>query len=132
MSELISTIRACGSLYFRSISEPRDNALRIVIDATQATADKKESKAFDVCWWSYVAYAVLCESYTSAGEYDKFEGRLFRKYQRSRFLDYVAAGTIATDEFPGPLNHWGLICESHIVHVVSTDEPEVQLIAHDA
>ena len=70
--------------------------------------------------------------YTSAGEYDQFEGRLLRKYQRSRFLDYVAACTIATDDFPGPLNHWGLICASHIIHVISTDEPEIQLVAHDA
>jgi hypothetical protein len=132
MSDLISAIEACDWLFFRSIGEPRDNALRIVIDGTRTSAGRKTSQGFDLCWWSYVAYIVLNESYTSKVASDQFEGRWLRKYQKSKVLDYLAAGTIATNSYPGPLKHWGLICASHIIHVVSTDEPEFQLAAHGA
>jgi hypothetical protein len=132
MKTLVSAVRGCDHLFFRSIEEPRDNALRIVVDATQTVDDSKAWRAFSICWWSYIAYTVLCESYSASNDQEQVEGRLLVKYQNSRFLDYVSRDTWAKDRYPGQLTHWGLICASHIVHVVTTEEPEIEVVPHVA
>ena len=55
-----------------------------------------------------------------------FSGRFFRIYSKSTFLDYVSRATFASEQYPGPLSHVGLICQNHIVDVVSTKSPAIR------
>lgn len=74
---------------------------------------------------SYVAYNVSWESYTTMSNYDVFEGRKVREYSKSRYLEYVKNDTIASDEWPGKLRHFGFCCEWEVIDIVSIDEPMV-------
>jgi hypothetical protein len=86
------------------------------------------SRLFEIVWDSYVAYSVRNESYVSHEQSEEFSGKFARIYSRSHFLDFVSRATFAADEHPGPLQHIGLVSESHIIDVVSTELPRVRQI----
>jgi hypothetical protein len=157
--DLTSQIQACQWLFLRSLDEPEDNALRIVIEEAK-TADKtdsnavaaraaasenfpalanilqgaslithsKDCRAFVLNWERYIAYSVRNESYVKSDPYAVFEGRLFVKYTKSRFLDYVSLSTFATSDYPGEYFHWGIACGNHIIDVISTEAPVIRLL----
>jgi hypothetical protein len=140
-------IDTCYSLFLREITEPGENTLRLLLEeafvlpeevtvAVGGTEIKASgrirsiegSRLFEVVWDFYVAYSVRNESYVARDESEKFTGRFARIYSKSHFLDYVSCATFACSEHPGPLKHIGLISESHIVDVVSTELPRVNQI----
>ena len=84
--------------------------------------------AYEVVFNSYVAYSVRNESYTFQDKSEEFTGHLFRLYSKSRFLDYVRVATFATDEYPGKLNHYEMVCENHIVDVASVGEADISIL----
>jgi hypothetical protein len=45
------------------------------------------------------------------------------------FLDYVANGTSASEDYPGPFRHIGINCLNHIIDVVSDVVPRVRKLA---
>src|SRR5688572_22482769 len=86
-------------IYFREISEPDINVLRIVIEGARTSSetydiDLGEAKIADVhpivsdetcdkyeiIFGSYIAYAVLNESYASVDEGEESTGKYFRVY----------------------------------------------------
>jgi hypothetical protein len=117
-------IDACKYLYLRQCWEPEENTLRLVVEEAKADGPPEDlevlpgkvirgtvaiesdpsCQVFEVVWPSYVAYGVRNESFTSWDDAEAFEGRHFRVYSKSHFRDYVARGTFASDEYPGPLN----------------------------
>jgi hypothetical protein len=155
---LVDQINRHTYLFLTEIGEPEDNVLRLVIEEARASGEPEEMRigdvtlsgvrpivsddscyAYEVVFDSYVAYSVRNESYTSEDKSEVFTGNLFRVYSKSRFRDYVNAATFATDEYPGKLSHYEIVCENHIVDVVSVAEPEIsilrpaqQVIADDA
>ncbi len=74
---------------------------------------------------SYVGYSVINESFAVWDDYEEFEGKAIRIYSKSRYLDFIGAWTIASEEYPGPFKHYGVSCLNHIVNIVSTEEPAV-------
>ena len=134
-------------LYLTEITEPEENVLWLrieegrVLDRVVGThpvlsgrpivADELGA-AYEVVFPAYVAYAVRNESYTVADPYEVFTGRLAVTYTRSRFLDFVGAGTIASPAYPGPFTHYGLLCLNHIVDVAALEPPVVRVLRRGA
>lgn len=136
-------------LYLRKITEPRDNALRIVIQEAIANRTKAvkaisgvlpgllagsapiEStdicKTFVLSWPRYVAYLVTEEAVGSCGSYkdEIFSGRFFRVYEKSHLLDHISRDTGAHFK---PFQHYKIICLNHLIDVVSTFPPEIEII----
>src|SRR5687768_9763252 len=159
MSSPISELQACEWLFLRTLEEPHDNALRIAVEEARsgapanAKAEAKlaslpalesileearriehtdECKVFELSWGSYIAYSVRNESYVANDKSEHGEGRLLVKYSRSRFLEYVASGTFASADYPGPFVHWGIVCGNHVIDVASTEEPHVSVLPNGA
>ena len=144
-------IDACKWLFLEEIGEPADNELRLkIIEAKSGgapgpvdgevnealreilrTASRIEHgpgcKIFELYWPSYVAYSIRNESYCSADEYEQFDGRLFVRSARSRYLDFLKNATFADSSYPGPFVHYGVFCLNHIIDVVSMDSPTLKL-----
>jgi hypothetical protein len=77
----------------------------------------------------HIVYAVTNESFASPnGDETEDSGRLLRCYSQSPFLDFVARTTVATKEYPGPYTHVRVLSENHIVDVVSTGIPSLQVL----
>ena len=133
-------------LYLTGITEPRDNSLRLVVEAAHASGPPElidpsmpglgESRAivaddstaaWEILFESYVGYAVLNESFASPAQEDEaWSGaNLFRRYTKSRFFDYLRAASFASDEYPGPLVHFEILCLNHIVEIVTSEEPKI-------
>ena len=129
-------------LLLSAIEEPSDNVLRLVVEQAEAAekaesirvggtvldglhriARRANSSAYEVVFPKYIAYSVRNESYTVADEAEEYDGRLFRVYRKSKFLEYVREATIATADFPGTFTHYEMVCENHIVDVVTPTPP---------
>ena len=144
---MIEAINACKFLFLRELWEPNENTLRVVVEEAKAEGPSEDfeilgkivsgtvpvqsdsgCQLFEFNWRAYVAYGVRNETFTSWDENEVFEGRLFRLYTKSHFRNYVAHGTFASDEYPGPLQHWCVVCLNHIVDVVGCAEPNIRRI----
>ncbi|MGB8061512.1 MAG: hypothetical protein WCF26_06445 [Candidatus Sulfotelmatobacter sp.] len=140
----LAELDTCPSLYLREIGEPKQNCLRLLIEEALVMPEEvtvkfagaeitnchpvrstTNSRLFEIVWDNYVAYSVANESYSSGNESEEFSGRFARLYAKSCFLDYISRATLVSKEYPGPLQHIELVCECHIVDVVSTMIPRV-------
>jgi len=141
---VFSEINSSGFVFLREISDAQRGTLRVVID--QAEADEgctfldiggtrisglhrvrptEESHTYSLVWDHYVIYAVSNESFAAAEASAIYSGRCLRVYTKSRFLDYRNAATIASPEYPAPMQHIGLLTESHVIDVISTIDPQI-------
>jgi hypothetical protein len=132
-------------LYLGEIGEPEVNVLRVVVDEAKSLTDDVEipdtpflgkpivsdetCRRYEIIFPSYVAYAVLNESFAKVHDYEQHTGRYFRIYSKSHFLDYLGVATFASDDYPGKSTHYEIACLDHIVEVVSAEEPEIREIA---
>jgi hypothetical protein len=141
-------IDSCKWIYLRELGEPEQNSLRLVIEEAKADGPHEDievlpgkvltgmrtiesdwtCRAFELVWPTYVAYSVRNESYCIGDNTEQWEGRLFRLYSRSHFLEYVARATVVLNS--GTLRLWGIQCLDHVVDVVSTDEPQIRCMKH--
>lgn len=145
---MITQLDACSFLFLCELAEIRDNGLRVVIEEGR-TADTPEDiniggvtisgtyeikhddlcRVFEIARDTYISYSVTNESYAQPEEKPKsYTGDRVRRYTRSAFLDHVRRATFATAEYPGPFEHTALLCEHHIIDVISTTEPRVSLL----
>ncbi len=138
----LGTIDRHRYLYLTGITEPRDNSLLLRVEEGRVPdvpegsdglvgrpimADE-HGAAYDVFFPSYVAYAVRNESFALAHEDEEFAGRIAVTSTRSRFLDFVRAGTFADDVHPGPVTHYCFFCLNHTVDVAAAEPPEVRVV----
>jgi hypothetical protein len=151
LSQLAGTLDSCHSLFLKAISEPQENALSLLvvesfvspdsesmeiagarIEGLHRVAPTSESREFELVWNNYVTYIVTNESYAAPenGQSIAGSGRLIQQYEQSDFLIYVGRSTIATAEYPGPLIHLRILCENHVVDVVSTEFPQTNDVGH--
>lgn len=146
--DLIERINTHEFLYLVHIGEPRDNVLDLVVQEARANIPAQPSASgeipvrnwgsiiptsdcvgYEITFDSYIAYSVWNESLAAADDAEIFTGRLFRIYSKSRFLDYVRRGTITVcDLYPGPYQHFEIVCLNHIVDVAAVDQPSITLV----
>ena len=110
-----------------SSEEEPNEALREILRTSKSIEVTDSSARYEIVFDDYIAYAVTNESYAGGIE-EKYEGRLVRVYSESAFLNYIAQGTFATEEYPGPFIHYGFCCLNQIIDVVSERPPTVNLI----
>ncbi len=132
----------CRSLFLTDIQETGFNSLTVIVSEGVPAGDAEaievggvvipnctrieptdQSRVFELAWKSYVGYAVLNESFASVDDAEQFEGKRFRVYSKSHFLDYMSQATFACKEHPGPTQHYSVACEDHIIEVLSVAAP---------
>jgi hypothetical protein len=75
-----------------------------------------------------VSYTVLNESYgVYPREPEKFVGKFFRKFSWSHLLEFTKQTTIASEFYPGPLEHYQIACLNHVVDVIATAPPRIAM-----
>jgi hypothetical protein len=131
------------SLFLVSLFEPRDNDLSVVVLeakpqgpevvasvglASQEILPDPQSLAIEVHWTDCILYAVTNESY-AIGEPDRLPpASMLEERKDSRVLSHVFASTWARHEYPGPIQHWALYCENHVLDVACLTPPEVSRV----
>jgi hypothetical protein len=75
-----------------------------------------------------IAYLVSNESYSRYPEpYEEFTGKRLRIFSRSHLLEFTKKTSYATDQHPGKLEHYQIVCENHVVDVIATGPPLISL-----
>ncbi len=132
-------------IYFEQIYEPEENTLRLLFSRSRTSEipelitvgqiEINDTYSIDIDetlpliqmdFESYIGYSIRNESYTSWDKYEAFEGKIFRIYSKSRYLDFIKEGTFATEDYPGPFKHYGIACLNHVVDVVSVSVPVIK------
>ncbi len=133
-------------LFLLEVGEPNDNVLRLVLseagvveDVPSGVNDPTSSyrlisafegaARYEIIFESYVAYAVRNESFTVRDDEEKWTGRLFCVYERSKFLEFILGATIASNEHPGAFIHYGFNCANHVVDIAAVGPPVVRVLA---
>jgi hypothetical protein len=143
---IFAEINSCEYFFLRSITEPEENILRLIIEEAGAggppvplkigdtvlgegipITSTGDSRLFEITWNDYIAYSVRNESYATTADDEKVAwGKRVREYSKSRFLDYISQATFASAEYPGPFQHIQIVSENHIIDVGSTKIPRIQ------
>jgi hypothetical protein len=151
-----AALDSCDHLFLREVSHPDSNSVRIVVREAAAAAEKflridreqsgglaevlegaheissmPQHRTFEILWCSYVAYSVTNESYSAvdANDEQRISGRLFRQYSKSHFLEHISRSTVATNAYPGPLQHFSVVCLDHIFDIVSCETPQMRVLS---
>lgn len=140
-------MRYSGYIYMHSILEPEDNSLILNFERCNVNKIPENFKAEDIDLenshsieadetlpivqlkfdW-YIAYSVRNESFTVKDDYELSEGKSFRIYSKSRYMDFISLSTIASNFHPGPFQHFGIRGLNHVIDVVATEEPIISLV----
>jgi hypothetical protein len=80
----------------------------------------------EIIWRGYVAYSVLYESYASVRDQESYGGNRFRIYSKLHLLQHMSRVTFSCDEDPGPTRHYCVVCEDHVLSVLSVDAPRYE------
>lgn len=80
---------------------------------------------------SYVAYAVMNETYFPGDDYEIYDTRrIVSVLTQSRYLDFVNQTTFVEHMHPGEhYIHYRIQCLDHVIEVVSYDLPKISEIA---
>lgn len=154
---LIEQIGNHRYLFLSEISEPEENSLRLVIEEgrlgkpiTEKDLDKPTDEveetinsilsggfpvdtnedcfAYEIIFETYIAYSVRNESFCEWNEEEIFTGKLFRKYSKSLYLDYIKVSTFASKDFTGEFSHYGIIAAHHNIDIASEVEPKIRIL----
>jgi hypothetical protein len=101
----------------------------ILSQSKEITIDKNAA-FFTIYFNRYVSYHVINESYDNsdpAEDYDAGDFGTFCVFHKSSYMDFILKATIANDLYPGELKHYGLFAANHVVHVISKDEPIIEI-----
>jgi len=107
------------------IKEFGQNSVEVTINFY--ASPKAEPVQRKIIFDTYVSYTVLNESYTYNVDGEVYDGNLCRLYSKSHYLEYIKNITLTEDVHPEtPMIHYELVCDDHIVDIISLEEPEIR------
>ncbi|WP_345164908.1 hypothetical protein [Nibribacter koreensis] len=140
------------SMYLTALYEPRDNGLCLeisesmtsetvqdvlindkVISENRLLSVNENGTKFNISFHRYVAYQVFNESFLNFNDWDEYETGEFNTFcifKKSRYMGFIKNETIADYIFPDELKHYGVYCQNHVVHIISTLEPVIEKISN--
>lgn len=105
-----------------------DERLRNLLRAARVVEHLPGCATFRIRWPRYISYAMLNESFAlPEPAMSLSSGRLLAEYSTSRFLDDLKGALWGYNEYPGQWKHWELHCSDHVLQVVSTEDPHIEL-----
>ena len=150
MKDLVDEINSCQFVFLQELEDGADNRLVLTIKEAKSTPETEDivlpggtirnvhpigsddsSRIFELIFADYIAYSVRNESFTEASDTEHWQGRLFRTYSVSNFLDFVRRSTLPIEHDPGALTHYGIICADHIIDIATRNSPTVIRIHGD-
>ncbi len=149
---LIEQINNHKYLYLDKLVELNDLELEVWISEARVDYDSKENlqdilefapstemnsiisddkcKSYKILFKNYIAFSVRNETFTNWDDEEKFDGDLFRRYSKSKFLDYVESSTSTeyAKFFMAAERHFhiGICCLNHIIDVACLEEPIIE------
>lgn len=141
----------CKHPFLRAASEPTANSLKVEVIEGRTSSHSipievagqslgegfpvhvdENCATYELTWSSYVVYQITNESFGRKDESQEgILGDSASIYRSSELLEYVLRSTSASDEYPGKLTHYRIVCSDHLIDVISTERPECLRISRD-
>lgn len=145
----LEQLESCQTLFLIGLCEPSENRLQVLVQEARTQfenprevliagvnlgiahpiAPDQTARYFQLDWSAYIAYQILDEGYSKLLEGEGFTGRNLRSFAESSFLKYLERTSYATSGYPGPLQHYELVSQMHILDVVAQIPPEITLLS---
>jgi hypothetical protein len=138
LMNIVDQLNSHKYLYLDKLFEEIDLELCILVDEAKVQGGELQAvenassygaiisdetcKKYKLTFKNYDAYSVRNESFTVWDDEEEFTGNLFRIFSKSKFLDYVAASTVAVEDVLGAYKHYEIVCLNHIIDVASSRE----------
>lgn len=129
-----------SSISFEGISEPRtsDAKLRVLVNMSQEPSDllmfphsREKVTTLEIEFANYVTYSVIYDDFTVWDELEVCDGKAFRIYHQSKWLEYIAT----TSNLPkNELIHYSLACLEHHVNIIvwkNQKAPHVKVLSKE-
>jgi hypothetical protein len=131
------------ALFLGEITEPIENALKIIVHPAMYDTEKKPvmvgdiqltmarefwadtSKSTQIEFYTYIGYSVRNEMNCPHDAEEEYIGNRFRIYSRSKYLDFIKASTFIFPDQIEKIKHYGIYCENHLIDIISADEPKI-------
>ena len=92
----------------------------------------KPSATYELYFPSAPMYCVTDESFDVPDEAAEFDGAQFRRFRRSRFLDFHSSACDGQDVRPGARIHYGIYCLDRSIDIIATEAPSVAYLGPSA
>ena len=86
------------------------------------------SKKVNITFYHVLAHQVIDESY-SVPEDGKIEGKILCLHQKSAYLKYLIDNSLVSQLIDDVILHYSLNLGDDVIHVITTEQPEVNLIS---
>ena len=113
-----------------SLADDIEHNLRVVVTQSFPREDDPDDY-WEVSFAGYVLFMERDESYTVPDDCEVSRGRWLEVLERSRLMDHLSSYTFADNLFPGPLTHYRVCGEDHVVDVVTAAAPQVRRLSAD-
>jgi hypothetical protein len=132
----------CKYLVVNDLFEPSQNelAMHVEIGAVSNTSEMVQvsripigpvrkvnfdtQDTYSIYFDSYISYFVVNESF-DRGMIGEFSGNRIRRYSNSNFIDFCKQQNIYIKLWDSPIIHFAIVTSNHIIHVLTTSEPEI-------
>jgi hypothetical protein len=101
---------------------------RQISDIMSDPIELADSDTFEIHFRRYFVYLVRDEAGFPPEKDSHFDGTQFRRYQKSRFLDFVTETSFSDDVRPHPLYHYGVYCLNDLIDVISPAPPVISYL----
>jgi hypothetical protein len=85
-----------------------------------------DSAIFTIHFENYASFQIINETMSLLETAEDFSKKL-RRYEKSRFLDYMKTATCAEDWLSDPVRHYGVICVDHVINVACVSDPIISM-----
>lgn len=102
-----------------------DEVMEALLKEAHPILTREGYYAFRIVFENYICFSVRDETY-AVPEDDEDYSRRLRKHERSTFLDFVSKGTWASSGHPGPVVHYAVVCDDHVIDVACNSEPTIE------
>lgn len=98
-----------------------------------ATAICPSEEQYEILFENYILYQVRNESYAAVDAVEVYKGSFLCIYEKSHLLDALP---LLTDcqilesgiPYPGKWKHYAILCQNHIIDVITCKEPTIRKI----
>lgn len=139
----IDRLNSCHSLVVDNLFEPSQNRLTIQVtvgitsENTEMVTvsgvelgpykkvDFDNGETYEIFFNFYISYFVINESFDS-GMSSEYIGGKIRRYANSSFIEFCKEQNIYFKLWDDKdIIHYGIITEHHVIHVLTTSEPQI-------
>lgn len=133
-----------------SLENPSENELKIIVrkaagcnepespvgrsgwDVLSYPSIVTSTPCYEIYFSEFITYSVTNERHYAGDSNAVSEGSSFRRFTKSKFMDFFETMTYGDDVHPGPRFHYGVYCQNTCIDIISNKAPTIAFLGEFA